>query len=85
MDELGKVTKPGSGGRAADSDETTDHAGEEVLDTQLQTYARKVAMICALEAGGKVTALEAYRRIKSEWKRLKSLKKEIFPKDKATG
>jgi hypothetical protein len=38
-------------------------------------------MICALEAGGKISPLEAYRRIKAEWKQLKSVKREVFPKN----
>jgi hypothetical protein len=66
------------------ADQTTADEGEDVLDSRLQDYATKVSMICALEAGGKVPPLEAYRRIKAEWKRLKSLKREMFPKDNKT-
>lgn len=82
MKDLGKNSAVASSKEADELGGLVDQASEDILDGQLQSYARKVAMLCALEAGGKVSPLEAYKRIKHEWKQLKSLKREMFPKDK---
>ena len=55
------------------------------LEKKLQEFAHEIGLICALEAGGKLSTKDAYRQIKGKWKSLKSSKKELFPKIDAAG
>ncbi|MCG5060656.1 MAG: hypothetical protein KA714_22430 [Limnoraphis sp. WC205] len=48
-----------------------------VFNSNLQEFAQKVNYICGLETNGKITSEEAYHRIKSLWKQLKSSKKNL--------
>lgn len=48
-----------------------------VFNANLQEFAQKVSYICNLETGGKVTSVEAYKKIKQLWKQLKESKKEL--------
>jgi len=48
-----------------------------VFNANLQEFAQKISYICNLETGGKITSLEAYKRIKTLWKQLKTAKKEL--------
>ncbi|KKD36798.1 MAG: hypothetical protein WAN66_27095 [Limnoraphis robusta] len=48
-----------------------------VFNSNLQEFAQKVNYICGLETNGKITSEEAYYRIKSLWKQLKSSKKNL--------
>lgn len=55
-----------------------DHA----MEVNLQSFANGIGIICALEAGGKITPQEAYKQVKVLWKQLKKTKKSLYPKDK---
>lgn len=48
-----------------------------VFNANIQEFAQKVNYICGLETNGKITADEAYHRIKDLWKQLKSSKKNL--------
>lgn len=48
-----------------------------VFNANLQEFAQKVSYICNLETGGKVTPVEAYKKIKHLWKELKESKKQL--------
>lgn len=50
------------------------------FNANLQEFAQRVALICALETGGKVSTAEAYNDIKKLWKDLKSSKKSLLKK-----
>ncbi len=49
-----------------------------VFDANLQEFAQRAGLICALETGGKISPTEAYREIKKLWKQLKTSKKELL-------
>jgi phosphoenolpyruvate carboxylase len=61
-------------------DELDDKEKKNILDSELQEFAMQVSMICALEAGGKYTSVEAYKKIKALFKELKTSKRTLFPK-----
>ncbi len=48
------------------------------FDANLQEFAQRVALICALETGGKVSSNDAYDDIKKLWKELKASKKSLL-------
>ncbi len=48
------------------------------FDANLQEFAQRVALICALETGGKVSSNDAYGDIKKLWKELKASKKSLL-------
>lgn len=48
------------------------------FNANLQEFAQRVALICALETGGKISSSEAYDDIKKLWKDLKSSKKSLL-------
>ncbi|MGB3295515.1 MAG: hypothetical protein WBB01_21235 [Phormidesmis sp.] len=48
------------------------------FNANLQEFAHRVALICALETGGKVSSADAYNDIKKLWKDLKSSKKSLL-------
>lgn len=48
------------------------------FNANLQEFANRVAVICNLETGGKITPEEAYGQIKSLWKQLKASKKALL-------
>lgn len=48
------------------------------FNANLQEFAQRVAFICNLETGGKITSLEAYQQIKALWKELKQSKKNLI-------
>lgn len=48
-----------------------------LFDANLQEFANKVGIICALEGNQKLTTSEAYDRIKGLWKQLKRSKKGL--------
>ncbi|MFI4860375.1 MAG: hypothetical protein ACIAXF_06810 [Phycisphaerales bacterium JB063] len=50
---------------------------EIIFDDNLQEFATKVGHICALETSGKLPPGEAYQRIRSLWKLLKTSKKNL--------
>ncbi len=47
------------------------------FNANLQEFAQRVALICGLETGGKVSSAEAYNDIKELWKELKASKKNL--------
>ena len=48
------------------------------FNANLQEFAQRVALICALETGGKISSADAYNDIKKLWKDLKSSKKSLL-------
>ncbi|MEO1623257.1 MAG: hypothetical protein AAFU53_19780 [Cyanobacteria bacterium J06632_3] len=52
------------------------------FNANLQEFAQRVALICSLETGGKVSSAEAYKDIKKLWKELKASKKNLLKKNK---
>ncbi|NJK64156.1 MAG: hypothetical protein HC921_17035 [Synechococcaceae cyanobacterium SM2_3_1] len=56
-----------------------------VFNANLQEFSNRVDMICALETGGKIEPMEAYRQIKALWKELKASKKEILDNPDLSG
>jgi hypothetical protein len=55
--------------------------GNLILDANLQEFANRTSIICALENGGKVTPREAYEQIKQLWAELSHSKHMIFGDD----
>jgi len=53
------------------------------FNANLQEFAQRVALICGLETGGKITSDEAYEQIKQLWAQLKTSKKQLL--DEAPG
>lgn len=47
------------------------------FDKNLQEFANRVANICGLESGGKLSQEEAYQNIKTWWKQLKRSRKGL--------
>jgi len=55
-----------------------DRPVEDVIfDANLREFADRVGIICGLEQGGHLSAIEAYARIKAVWKSLKRSKKNL--------
>ena len=52
------------------------------FNANLQEFAQKVALICGLETGGKISSAQAYDDIKKLWKELKTSKKNLVRKAK---
>ncbi|MBE7380374.1 MAG: hypothetical protein F6J95_003055 [Leptolyngbya sp. SIO1E4] len=48
------------------------------FNANLQEFAQRVALVCNLETGGKITPDEAYSQIKDLWKQLKASKKNLL-------
>jgi len=48
-----------------------------IFDANLKEFAHRIGIICALEAGEKIAAEEAYKQIKSLYKELKKSKKAL--------
>ncbi len=55
---------------------------DSLMEESLQAFANDIGIVCALEAGGKITPQEAYKQIKTRWKELKKAKKALYPKEK---
>ncbi|MFN3360730.1 MAG: hypothetical protein ACK421_04780 [Pseudanabaenaceae cyanobacterium] len=54
-----------------------------LLDANLQEFAGRVGIICALENSGKITPLEAYEQIKELWQKLETSRYNLFGKEGA--
>ncbi|MEO0771150.1 MAG: hypothetical protein AAFY72_17290 [Cyanobacteria bacterium J06649_4] len=52
------------------------------FNANLQEFAQRVALICGLETGGKISSTDAYNDIKKLWKELKASKKNLLKKQK---
>jgi|GEM_PF-3417864 hypothetical protein len=63
--------------------DTKQDPKDNLMDESLQAFANDVGIVCALEAGGKISPQEAYKQIKGRWKELKRAKKALYPKDKS--
>lgn len=48
------------------------------FDANLQEFANRITLICALENGGKISPEEAYSQIKELWMQLKKSKKNLL-------
>lgn len=48
------------------------------FNANLQEFAQRVAIVCNLETGGKISPSEAYERIKSLWHLLRQSKHELL-------
>jgi len=48
-----------------------------VFNSNLQEFAQRVAYVCALETGGKISPGQAYTEIKQLWKQLKRSKHQL--------
>jgi hypothetical protein len=49
-----------------------------VFDANLQEFSQRVAIISALENGGKLTPEQAYKKLEALWKQLKASKQNIL-------
>jgi transcriptional regulator with AAA-type ATPase domain len=52
--------------------------GQIMFNANLQEFANKVDLLCALQTGGKISADDAYAEIKQLWKALKASKKTLI-------
>lgn len=48
------------------------------FNANLQEFAQRVSILCALETGGKIKPDVAYKEIKQLWKQLKESKKNLL-------
>jgi len=48
------------------------------FNANLQEFAQRVAIVCSLETGGKITPDSAYRQIKDLWNELKESKQTLL-------
>ena len=62
-------------------DERQTFPEKMLFNANLQEFATRIGIICGLEAGGKISQAEAYRRIKSLWKELKQSKQNLRVED----
>ena len=56
-----------------------DRADYVRFDQELQDFAQRTAMISSLETSGKISPLEAYRRIEFMFHKLKRSRRQIRP------
>ncbi len=56
-----------------------------VFNANLQEFAQRVSIICNLETAGKISAEEAYEKIKELWHELRNSKKELGVGDNPFG
>ena len=52
-----------------------------LFDANLQEFSHRVTIICALENGGKLPPLDAYKQIKSLWGQLKASRDNLLMVD----
>jgi hypothetical protein len=52
-------------------------AEDMIFDANLREFAERVGIICGLEQGGQMSAIEAYTQIRAMWKALKRSKKNL--------
>jgi sigma54-dependent transcription regulator len=48
------------------------------FNANLQEFANKVTVICALETNGKISPTDAYKQIKELWKKLQESKRNLL-------
>jgi len=49
-----------------------------VFNANLQEFAHRVSIICALETGGKISSLEAYSQVAEQWQQLDKSKQNLL-------
>lgn len=49
-----------------------------IFNANLQEFANRVALICALETGGNISPKQAYDEIRDLWKKLKASKHNLL-------
>jgi len=49
-----------------------------ILNYNIQEFGQRVALICGLEANGKMSPVDAYNKIKDLWEKLDKSKQEII-------
>ncbi|NET32320.1 MAG: hypothetical protein F6K19_09975 [Cyanothece sp. SIO1E1] len=54
------------------------------FNANLQEFAQRIGMICALETGGKLSQKEAYDQIKALWKQLKRSKRNLLDESESS-
>jgi len=52
--------------------------GNLLFNANLQEFANRVSLICALETGGKISPDDAYAEIRNLWKQLKASKQSLI-------
>jgi hypothetical protein len=52
-----------------------------VFNANLQEFGQRVAVICGLEANGKISPLDAYNKIKDLWDKLERSKQELLDRE----
>ncbi|MEM1211796.1 MAG: hypothetical protein AAGI68_05790 [Planctomycetota bacterium] len=68
-----------------DHQDTSDPSPEAMIfGENLDEFAARVANICALEAGGHIPQMEAYRRIKALYKQLRTSKRNLLTPEPPT-
>jgi transcriptional regulator with AAA-type ATPase domain len=50
---------------------------EYMFNANLQEFANKVDLLCALQTGGKISPEDAYKEIRQLWKELKHSKESL--------
>ncbi|ELS30864.1 MULTISPECIES: DUF7219 family protein [Pseudanabaena] len=51
------------------------------FNANLQEFANRISLICALETGGKIPPMEAYKQIKDLWAELDRSRKNLLSED----
>jgi transcriptional regulator with AAA-type ATPase domain len=51
---------------------------EYMFNANLQEFANKVDLLCALQTGGKISPEDAYKEIRQLWKELKHSKESLM-------
>ena len=57
---------------------------EYMFNANLQEFANKVDLLCALQTGGKISPEDAYQEIRKLWKELKNSKESLMVEPPAT-
>lgn len=57
---------------------------EYMFNANLQEFANKVDLLCALQTGGKISADDAYDEIRKLWKELKLSKQNLIEEQPPT-
>jgi NAD-dependent SIR2 family protein deacetylase len=52
------------------------------FNANLQEFAQRVTVLCAMETGGKISPIAAYNEIKQLWKQLQSSKAQLIDQPK---
>ena len=52
-----------------------------LLEANIREFGHTISLICALEAGGKISSSEAFALIKKTWNELKASRKSLMNRD----